>query len=81
MNWDITIGECKQAVGRVLQSFGRRFDRRQAVLEGEQLEFSGRLQSRYGLLKHQAQWNAGLVRIRRQPAVSLEPVVHPLQKN
>ena len=69
MNWDITIGHGKQIVGRVIQSFGRRYDRRRLVLGGERLEYAGRLQMRYGVLKHQVQWNAGLVRIRRQPSM------------
>ena len=63
MNWDISIGQCKQVWGRVLQDMGRRFDRRRLVLDGERFEFSGRLQARYGALKHQAQWGSALIRI------------------
>ena len=66
MNWDITIGHCKQTYGRLLQSVGQRTDRRRLVLDGERLEFSGRLQARYGMLKHHVQWNAGLLQLRRQ---------------
>ncbi len=65
MNWDISIGQCKQVYGRLLQDYGRRFDRRKAVLNGERFEFTGRLQTRYGLLKHQAQWGSALLRLQR----------------
>ena len=63
MNWDISIGQCKQVWGRVLQELGGRYERRRLVLNGERLEFAGRLQARYGTLKHQAQWGHALVRI------------------
>ncbi len=63
MNWDISIGQCKQWYGRVLQVVGRRLDRRGIVSEGERFESTGRLQARYGLVKHQVQWGAKLVRI------------------
>ena len=69
MNWDITIGRGKQIVGRLVQSVGRRSDRRKLVLDGERLEYAGRLQMRYGVLKHQVQWNTGLVRFRRQASM------------
>ena len=67
MNWDISIGHGKQWYGRMLQGIGRRFDRRRIVLDGERIEFTGRLQMRYGLLKHQAQWGSALLRLQRQP--------------
>ena len=67
MNWDISIGQGKQWYGRVLQDIGRRFDRRAVVLNGERLEFTGRLQMRYGLLKHQAQWGSAMLRLQRHP--------------
>lgn len=57
MNWDITIGHCKQTYGRCLQSTGSRFGNRKLVLNGERSEYAGRLQIRYGTLKHQALWN------------------------
>jgi uncharacterized protein YjbJ (UPF0337 family) len=57
MNWDISTGRFKQSYGRVLQSLGRYLARRGLVLEGEALEYAGRLQMRYGMLKHQVQWN------------------------
>jgi uncharacterized protein YjbJ (UPF0337 family) len=66
MNWDISIGHCKQIYGRLLQAAGQRLDRRRLVLDGERLEFGGRLQARYGMLKHHVQWNAGLMQFRRQ---------------
>lgn len=59
MNWDITIGQCKQHYGRYLQQFGSRIGNRKLVLNGERAEYSGRLQMRYGMLKHQALWNLG----------------------
>ena len=67
MNWDISIGHCKQAYGRVLQNLGMRFDRRAMVLEGERVQFGGRLQMRYGLLKNEVQWNPRLARAGRLP--------------
>jgi len=57
MNWDISTGRFKQSYGRVLQSIGRFLARRRLVLDGEALEYAGRLQMRYGMLKHQVQWN------------------------
>lgn len=69
MNWDISIGHCKQIYGRVLQSVGQRFDRRQFVLDGERIEYSGRLQSRYGTLKHHVQWGPEMIRSPRQIVV------------
>ena len=66
MNWDIAIGHCKQRYGRLLQTMGQRLDRRRLVLDGERVEFGGRLQARYGMLKHHVQWNAGLLQLRRQ---------------
>lgn len=65
MNWDISIGHGKQFYGRVMQGLGRRFDRRSMVLEGERVEFSGRLQMRYGLLKNEVQWGPRLARTPR----------------
>ncbi len=59
MNWDITIGRCKQSYGRCLQRLGIRMQNRILVLNGERAEYSGRLQMRYGTLKHQALWNLG----------------------
>ncbi len=57
MNWDITIGQCKQSYGRCLQRLGSRMGNRNLVISGERAEYSGRLQMRYGTLKHQALWN------------------------
>ncbi len=73
MNWDIAIGQGKQVYGRALQTLGQRFDRRRMVLKGEQIEYGGRLQSRYGALKHQAQWGAKLIRIPRESPVGMPP--------
>lgn len=56
MNWDISIGHTKQFSGRLLQFAGRQLASRKLVLQGESIEYAGRLQMRYGLLKHQAQW-------------------------
>lgn len=70
MNWDISIGQCKQLYGRALQACGRRFDRRKLVLNGERIEYSGRLQARYGMLKHHVQWGAELVRAPRDRSTS-----------
>lgn len=76
MNWDISIGQCKRLYGRVLQACGQRFDRRKLVLDGERIEYSGRLQSRYGMLKHHVQWGAGLARVPRETirSVNLDPL-------
>ena len=68
MNWDISIGQGRQFYGRMLQAFGRRFDRRKLVLTGERIEYSGRLQSRYGVLKHNVQWGPTMARISRSTA-------------
>lgn len=57
MNWDVSIGRCKQIYGRYLQRTGSQFGNRKLVLEGERAEYAGRLQIRYGSLKHQALWN------------------------
>ena len=57
MNWDITIGHSKQAYGRSIQWIGSQIGNRKLVLSGERSEYSGRLQMRYGMLKHQAFWN------------------------
>ncbi len=80
MNWDISIGQCKQLYGRVLQSIGQKFDRRKLVLDGERIEYSGRLQSRYGTLKHHVQWGAGLVRIPRDKAALAVDPMHPVKR-
>lgn len=66
MNWDISIGRSKLMYGRALQAVGRHLDRRALVLDGERIEFGGRLQMRYGMLKHEVQWNAGMMQLRRQ---------------
>ncbi len=73
MNWDIAIGQCKQRYGRILQGIGQRFDHRRMVMNGERLEFSGRLQARYGVLKHQAQWGQDLIRISSRPTATHAP--------
>jgi len=67
MNWDISIGRVKQVYGRVLQRIGNRFSQRRWVLDGEALEYGGRLQMRYGMVKHHVQWNDEALRLRRQP--------------
>jgi uncharacterized protein YjbJ (UPF0337 family) len=79
MNWDISIGNCRQFGGRALQVFGRQVDRRGLVLRGAQIEYRGRLQTRYGWLKHQEQWGVALVRIprRTQPANAAEARMPP----
>ena len=66
MNWDISTGRVKQSYGRLLQLVGRRFARRRLVLDGEALEYAGRLQMRYGMLKHQVQWNHAPIRPDRE---------------
>ncbi len=76
MNWDIAFGHGRQSWGRWLQRVGTRFDRRALVLRGEQVEYAGRLQSRYGALKHQAQWGAAPLRFPREALVPTRiPVV------
>ena len=68
MNWDITIGRCKQYYGRYLQWLGERIEKRKMVLDGELTEYAGRLQIRYGTLKHQALWNLAPSRAQGEPA-------------
>lgn len=67
MNWDISIGRYRQVYGRVLQVVGKRFSRRSMILNGEALEYAGRLQMRYGMLKHQVQWNNDALQMKRDP--------------
>ncbi len=67
MNWDISIGRSKEGLGRALQWLGARCGRRQWVLDGEAMEYSGRLQTRYGILKHQVQWGDDTMHPKRQP--------------
>ncbi len=67
MNWDISIGRAKQLYGRALQAAGVRLSRRHLILKGEALEYGGRLQVRYGMLKHQVQWSGDALRSRRDP--------------
>jgi hypothetical protein len=71
MNWDITIGQVRQTYGRFLQRVGMRWEKRSVILDGERMEYEGRLQHRYGTLKHQAQWgfnpDVAMVRESRHP--------------
>jgi hypothetical protein len=81
MNWDISIGLLKQIYGWFLQVIGQRLSRRKTVLNGEALEYAGRLQVRYGTLKHQVQWNVGNLRFRREPIVIRDAqVLRPSKK-
>jgi uncharacterized protein YjbJ (UPF0337 family) len=68
MNWDISMGRARQLVGRLLQRVGERIGDRQLVLNGETHEYAGRLQARYGVLKHQVQWSLRPIPIRQEPA-------------
>ena len=72
MNWDISIGHFKQLYGRLLQRIGTRIGSRKLVLTGERAEYAGRLQMRYGALKHQAQWNPAPLRMRRDEIASVK---------
>ena len=67
MNWDISIGRSKEGIGRSLQWLGARFTRRQWVLDGEAMEYAGRLQTRYGMLKHRVQWGNDALHLEAQP--------------
>lgn len=67
MNWDISIGRIKQLGGRAVQSAGLRFARRDWILKGEAIEYGGRLQMRYGMLKHHVQWNDDALQLQREP--------------
>ena len=67
MNWDISLGRSRQVYGRLLQALGERLNRRQMVLNGEAVEYAGRLQSRYGALKHQVQWSDHALRTHGEP--------------
>jgi len=66
MNWDISLGHLRQWYGRSLQRVGARFENRRMVMSGERAEYSGRLQVRYGAVKHQAQWNWNSLKIQAQ---------------
>ena len=64
MNWDISLGTARQLSGKVIQALGNRLESRKMILAGERLEYAGRLQARYGALKHQAQWHWPTVPVR-----------------
>ena len=74
MNWDITIGQVKQTIGRSLQQVGSRFAKRKLVMHGERAEYAGRLQKHYGMLKHQALWNVAPNRIPNADSNQQAPV-------
>ena len=74
MNWDIAFGQGRQSWGRWLQRVGARLQRRALVLRGEHIEYAGRLQSRYGALKHQAQWSAASLGFPREASLSTRVV-------
>jgi uncharacterized protein YjbJ (UPF0337 family) len=67
MNWDISMGSARQLYGRMLQRVGSRLGDRRVVLSGEAHEYAGRLQARYGAIKHQVQWNLQPVPIKHDP--------------
>jgi uncharacterized protein YjbJ (UPF0337 family) len=67
MNWDISMGRARQLFGRLLQRVGERLGDRALVLSGETHEYAGRLQARYGALKHQVQWSLRPIPIKPQP--------------
>ena len=66
MNWDISMGRARQLFGRLLQRAGTRLGDRRLVLNGEAHEYAGRLQARYGALKHQVQWNLRPIPIKQE---------------
>jgi uncharacterized protein YjbJ (UPF0337 family) len=68
MNWDISMGTVRQLYGRALQRLGSRLGDRGLVLAGESHEYAGRLQARYGALKHQVQWNLRPIPIKQESA-------------
>jgi uncharacterized protein YjbJ (UPF0337 family) len=67
MNWDISMGRARQLYGRMLQQVGARLGDRRIVMNGEGHEYAGRLQARYGAIKHQVQWNLQPVPIKQEP--------------
>ena len=75
MNWDISLGHLRQWYGRSLQRVGTRFENRRLVMSGERAEYRGRLQVRYGAVKHQAQWNWNSLKMQPQPIRSTDKTV------
>ena len=80
MNWDISIGRLRQVGGRLMQAMGQRFAQRKWVLDGEAMEYAGRLQIRYGMLKHQVQWGPDRARMSDPIAIRTERSLHPAKK-
>lgn len=68
MNWDISIGYLRQWYGRSLRAIGSRIGNRKLMLAGERSQFAGRLQARYGALKHHTQWSWVFARMRPRVA-------------
>jgi uncharacterized protein YjbJ (UPF0337 family) len=57
MNWDRVQGNWKQFKGQVRQTWGKLTDDDLEVIEGKRTELAGRLQSRYGYAKDEADRN------------------------
>ena len=55
MNWDQIEGNWKQAKGKVKQKWGKLTDDDMTQINGKRDELAGRLQTRYGYAKDQAE--------------------------
>jgi uncharacterized protein YjbJ (UPF0337 family) len=55
MNWDRIEGNWKQFSGKVTQKWGKLTNDDLDVIDGKRTELAGRLQSRYGVAKDEAE--------------------------
>jgi uncharacterized protein YjbJ (UPF0337 family) len=55
MNWDSIKGQWKQLQGKVKENWGKLTDDDLTVINGQQDQFVGKLQERYGYTKEKAQ--------------------------
>jgi uncharacterized protein YjbJ (UPF0337 family) len=59
MNWDRLEGEWKQRRGKAVHHWGKLMNDELAAIAGKYEELVGRLQSRYGIAKEEAQRQVG----------------------
>ncbi|MEO0531705.1 MAG: CsbD family protein [Planctomycetota bacterium] len=55
MNWDQIAGGWKQAKGRLQQQWGKLTDDDLATIDGKREELVGKIQSRYGYAREEAE--------------------------
>src|SRR5512142_1819830 len=59
MNWDRMEGEWKQRRGKAVHHWGKMMNDELAAIAGKYEELVGRLQSRYGIAREEAQQQVG----------------------